>query len=273
MNHLNIKQNTLLLLLISLSFSVFGQKRYISANIGYATSLSYNRILTQFVSFPNSTSQLSGIEGSLGKGISFNGAFGFMFTPNLGVELNASYLLGDKMKKQETIAGETTHYSVSANMFSLAPSLIFMAEAKNLNPYIKMGMLVTKGSITTDYTSHYDFSSGPYNASSKDIQFGGNALGVQASVGFSYKIIGNLSLFSELSYVNMSYAPTRKTLLESVTNDENQMPNLSISEKETIFVKTLSANANQNPNLPKEVVKVFYPLSSVGLHLGLKFGF
>ena len=118
------KSTTLFIAVIICLFAgkVFAQRIYINLNAGAATQMSSENI-SGFNNYTKTTNSITTqqIDVSLGQGINFGGAFGYMINKNLGVELGLSYLLGDKFNALNKQSGTTESLSYSSSMFRFNP--------------------------------------------------------------------------------------------------------------------------------------------------------
>jgi hypothetical protein len=237
-------------------------------------------------------SKRENVKTSLGKGINFGVAAGYMFNRHVGTQLEFNYLLGGKTVFPSTYfdsdSSSNVDYVFYANMLQFKPSLIIAAGMENINPYAKFGPLFGKGAIYREYESTSDQiikvddgmgnitqSKTTTRITEKSTYNGGLALGFQAAVGVSFGVSTSLSLFGELNMVNMSYSPTKGELTEKTLNGVDQLPTLRPIEIQTEFVDVLTVDlvAPTDPNVPDKEIQQTYPFGSFGINIGLRYAF
>jgi opacity protein-like surface antigen len=273
----NMKKNYFTLSVMVLVISVFtnnlhAQGAYVNINLGYGLKMSsqnmpdYNM---NNLTMDSTSSTLKQINASLGNGFTVEGAFGYMFTKNIGAELGISYLLGAKVTgKAAYTDGSTADYNLSAQMFRINPSVVIACGFNKINPYAKLGVIMGFGSITYE-----EDNNGPGTTEvMKTTLNGGVSFGLNAGAGVIFKLSKLLSLFGEINMVNLSWAPTAGKMTEDNLNGTDQLPNLTTNQKEIDFVRSYT-NDSKNPrpdSEPRQELAQKFPFGSVGLNIGLK---
>jgi len=266
---------TVKFLLLTIAFfglnNVFAQGLYINFNSGYGFKAGAEYI--DYYNFQNSVRGTTSITYeqvfvSLGQGVNFDGSLGFMLNKNIGMELGLSYLFGTKNKAKKEYNDGYTDYSLSSDMLRIIPSLVISSDANGLNPYAKLGLVVGKGSILYEYIDNDDGDI----TTLKQKLYGGTALGIKSAIGLSFSLQDNLSLFSEVQMINMSYSPLKGTIIEATENGQDQLPEMSVRDKEIVFLDTYTWNLLEFPpdTQPREELKQRFPFGSVGLNFGLR---
>lgn len=214
-----------------------------------------------------------------------------MFNKNIGAELGVNYLIGGEIISNSDTSKTTSPFlngnssnenKASAKMLQFRPSIIVSAGMQTINPYAKFGLLIGSGSITSnsDRVSTSTTSFGGTNNvtnTTKDSSFkfdGGFAFGFQAALGLSYNVDKNISISGELNIVNMSYAPTKRTLTSLNENGVDVLQSRPISEKEVEFVDSINVNSTDAPALPtnpRKELKQYATFGSFGLNFGVKY--
>lgn len=256
--------------------NVVGQGAYVNINAGYSAKMSsQNLIYFDFYNY-TSTSNSSTSEQvyvSLGKGLNFGGAFGYMFNENIGAELGLSYLLGGKStaKVDGNEGGGTSDATLSSNMLRINPSLVISSGLDGVNPYAKFGFVIGTGSVNYEYEINYDVNI--YKEKKK--MHGGLAMGLNAAIGAIFTLSENMSLFGEINMINMSYAPTKGEVTEATYNGADKLPDMTTSEKEIEFVDSYTHSYHNPPpnSEPRKELKQKLPFGSFGLNFGLRIGF
>ncbi|MGA2822003.1 MAG: outer membrane beta-barrel protein [Bacteroidales bacterium] len=273
----NMKKNYFIMSVMVLATSVlannlFAQGAYVNINAGYGLKMSSQNMPDYNMSnltMDSTSSKLEQINASLGKGFNVEGAFGYMFTKNIGAELGISYLLGAKVKAKDTyMDGSTADYILSANMLGINPSVVIAYGLNKINPYAKFGLIIGFGSITYK-EDHNETGSTEVRETKLN---GGTAFGLNAGAGVIFKLSKLLSLFGEIEMVNLSYSPAKGKLTKYTINGADQLPNLKTSEKEIDFVDQYTMDSkNPRPDSePRQELKQKLPFGSVGLNIGLR---
>lgn len=287
---------------------------YLSFNAGYAFKMSSQNLSNDFLGNLDldlynyyhhsdydgedysSSGNYEQVNASLGKGINFALAAGYMFNDHWGVELGVSYLLGGKTKATHESSGKgeyydyeydrtvsyeysnISEYSISARMFRINPSLLFCAGYKKVNPYAKFGLILGMGSIFYEYTNQYEnerYVDEERQYYMKMKMNKGLAVGCNAALGVMFNIGEHISLFGEVNAVAMSYAPKKGTLMEYTVNGIDELNDLTTSEKEIDFVKDYSFSSDDNDSdyEPSKSLKYKYPFGSIGVNVGIRINF
>jgi len=210
---------------------------------------------------------------SLGKGVNARAAFGFMFSEHLGAEVGIGYLMGNKTTATTEDPGddELTENQISANMVRINPNVMITAGLEKINPYAKFGIIVGAGSIK--YRTEV-MDSGI--ASTAEAKFdGGIAIGLSSALGANFNLSNNATIFVELNMVNMAYGPTKGEIIELTEDGEDELPDLTVNEKEVELVKEYTRDLSEplSDDEPEQALKIKFPFGSVGLNIGARFSF
>ena len=266
-------RNILMLFVISLfANNLFAQGAYVNINTGYGFNMSSQNLYNfDFYNYTTGDDSFFAeqVNVSLGKGFNFGGAIGYMFNKNIGVELGVSYLLGDEANAQDDNAGEIYDFSISSNMLRINPSLVIASGFEKVVPYAKFGLIIGSGSVMYEVVFNEGMSERNW------IFDGGIGLGLSSGIGAAFNVSENMSFFTELNMVNLSYAPTEGELTVATIDGTDILPSLSISEKEIEFVDSYTFNYDNLPadSQPDKELKQKMPFGSFGINIGLKIGF
>jgi len=254
--------------------NLFGQGAYVNINAGYGASMSSQNL--DYFDFYNYTTTSNSrtseqVYVSLGKGLNFGGAFGYMFNENFGAELGFSYLLGGKSTAKYYYDGGTTDYTLSSTMLRINPSLVISSGLEGVNPYAKFGLVIGTGSVNYEIEDNDDGDI----LKTKLKMDGGLALGLNAAIGANFTLSENMSLFGEINMINMSYAPTKGELTEATYNGADELPELTTSEREIEYVDSYTISYINPPaeSEPSKELKQKLPFGSFGLNFGLRISF
>src|SRR5680860_173334 len=98
------------------------------------------------VSADGATANVRALNGTLGSGFKFNVTGGYMFNPHIGAELGINYFSGDK----KNIGSFSSPQIVSSERayirgVDLVPALYLTPAFSKLNPYARIGIILTAG--------------------------------------------------------------------------------------------------------------------------------
>jgi len=249
---------------------LFAQGAYVSLNTGYSFSTGSQNIgTTSYINDGSNTNLYKNEDYSFGKGIHYGGAVGYMITKNIGAEIGLSYLTSDNTTFTSSLVNGSTNVKFTSDMLRVIPSIVIASGMEGINPYARFGLIIGSGSII----EHDNLTLNPDNWLQSQKLNGGLAYGLGASVGVLFKLTNKISLFGELSMINMSYAPTKGEITAYSFNGIDRLSSLVNRDRLTDFVESFSENSNQTTaeTVPGKSLKQKYPFDSVGLNIGLKY--
>ncbi len=268
--------STALIILIMglLSNNVYAQGAYVTIHGGYG--LGVNTQNGELLGLSNTVRSNNSItynkaSYSLGKGLNFGGALGYMFNKNIGAELGISYLIGGKSTGQDTYTNGETDYTISGKMLRITPSIVISSGFEGTEPYAKFGMVIGSGSVIYEYNDNDD----------GDIDYEkiklneGLSFGISSTIGSVFKLNDKMSFFGELNMISLQYSPKKGEIIEATYNGTDVLPSLTTSEKEIEFVDSYTFNYASPPpdSQPDKEVKFKMPFGSFGLNFGVRIGF
>jgi len=284
MKKLNVVAKKVALLMFISLFSIAAYSQfYINVGGGYNLGIATQSLLNNDESTNNIT-KIENVKVSLGKGLNFGLNLGYMFNGNIGIDLQCSYLLGD-----ETTSESKDNYtflninfydyekiSIKSQMFRVNPSIIIASGFDKLDPYAKFGVILGFGSITLNYLYEEYENNILENKVIEKWKFnGGMAFGISSALGLMYHISDLISVYGELNLVGMSYAPKKGKMTEYTINGADQLPGLTTDDKEIDFVDDITYDYDNPPSSaePMKELKFYFPYSSIGLNIGVRFSF
>jgi hypothetical protein len=276
----NLKYAFLLAFSTFLTLSVSAQKFYVGVQGGYSYATNSGQLGLTNSEESDNTIKIEMIKGGLGQGFNTALTLGYSLSDVVAIELGANYVFNSSEVtdnySSEFSSGNSTSV-IAAQMIQVAPKVVFNLNSESkFNPYLKVGATLGIGKITstTESTDISNFGSQTFEFSSED-EFeitGGLAFGFNAGIGGNYAINDRISIFSELNLLSMSYAPTKGEVTKYELDGNDELSNLSTSEKETIFVDEIEYdfNGSQNENEPAEQLKMYLPFNNISLNVGLR---
>ena len=208
-------QFAIVIISIILATQAYGQKElYLNVGGGYGISIAANSGAASSdltTKAGSNTYKISNGSGSFGKGVQFGATVGFMFSENIGAELNVGYLVGtkstqtinqDKYLMPDFMVSSSYENKMSGNMFRLTPALKFSVGKDKLKPYMRLGIVIgMAGKIKSVET--FTESATPLILPSVSVvessYTGGVSLGLSAGLGVNYKLTDKLGIFAEIA--------------------------------------------------------------------------
>ena len=286
-----IAKKVVLLMFINL-FSIAAYSQfYINVGGGYNLGIANQTLLnianqTLLINYESTDNiqKIENVKTSLGKGLNFGLNIGYMFNGNIGIDLQCSYLLGDETTgeyKYNYTYFNNNYYdfgkiSLKSQMFRVNPSIIIASGFDKLDPYAKFGVILGFGSITLNYLyEEYENNQLQDKEVVKWKMDGGMAFGISSALGLMYHISDLISVYGELDLVSMSYAPTKGVMTEYTVNGADKLPDLTTDAKEIEFLDEITYDYDNPPSTaePSKELKFYFPYSSIGLNIGVRFSF
>lgn len=255
------------------------RKLYITIGGGYGLSTAPNSAYASVNSTRNltgSTNEILNSTGSFGRGMQFNGTFGYMFTENIGAELNIGYLLGSKITNTSKSNGYIFYEaSSSGNMLRLTPTVRISVGKNKIKTFMRFGLVI--GMLSKiEYSSVANFtysSTGQLsNEETEGYSSGGVSLGFSAGLGANYKLTDRLSVFAEIALISQAWAPKKSVTTKYISNGIDRLATMNISEKESEYVSSYD-NASSSTSTPTKRLKNYTPFSSIGINIGIHLAF
>lgn len=289
-----MKQTTKIQLSVAIMSTLFAtqsysQGLYISAGGGYGFSMASDSSFSAIDHTINSTGsatvetyKISNGTGSFGRGLQFGATVGYMFSENIGAELNVGYLVGSKITKTDTeLKNNGDTYSStktsSGNMLRLTPALRFSVGKDKLKPYMRVGLVIGVGSkiVSTYSSTDFNASNGKTNIDQSEMAItGGISMGFAAGIGVNYMFKDKVGIFAELGIISQAWAPSKSVLTKSTSNGADNLPFMTTSQKETDYVNSYTTTSSTfSPGTPSTALKMNTPFSSVGINVGVHLAF
>ena len=234
-----------------------------ASNSQYASTTVYSGSPTTYESFKST--------GSFGKGLQFGATVGYLFTENIGAELNVGYLIGETITHTQTDSrGLFQEEKSSAKMLRLTPSIKIQVGKKNIKPYMRFGLVIGLApKIITSYTLNIPNSTYTHTEESSRTMSGGTSIGFSAGMGANFKLNKRIGVFAEFNLVSQAWAPKKAVFTKSIVNGVDVLPSSTISQKEVEYVDPYVQGIS-NPNEPSKSLKIYMPFSSIGINVGLQ---
>ncbi|MGD0712158.1 MAG: hypothetical protein ABR968_13375 [Bacteroidales bacterium] len=290
-----MKSKIILLLFCSIISTncLLGQKFYFKADFGYGLGLHGSDFVTSSRTYNITLDTTTYYDTyhykkiSFGTGICPSISLGYEISKYFSLEMNIIYFKeASKVISTDIDYNIVYGYSSSATYqctftdraVYLIPNLILSPNLETINPYFKLGIVFGKGSMRTDNDdvlyNAFSGSSNPFNHGINEwISYGGISFGFKSTVGLEIYFTDKLKLFGELSYNSISYTPLKAKIKKCTLNGVDQLPSMTVSEKEIVFVDEYSTNTTSDPNNPSPKLKTSYNLNALSLSIGVKYSF
>lgn len=270
------------------SVSVFAQGAYMKLGSGYNLGgngdLKYNITATAtYGPDPNSNAtsynvKYERVNISLGNGLLYGGAVGYMFNKYIGLEMGINKLSGEENEliNSTTETPSRGYNSVNnrklfSKMLYLQPSLVLGTEIGITKPYSRFGLVAAKGTIYEIITDNSERGEYIWEGTYYD----GWAIGLHGALGVELKIYNHFSIFGEATITELEYSPERAKLSKATANGTDFLSSLTIREKEAEYTYDYEVNHTDKPidTSPLKQPKFSMPFGSIGFGVGLKYNF
>jgi Outer membrane protein beta-barrel domain len=219
------------------------------------------------------TDDVSSQSISFGQGLGFGLSVGYNFDRKIGVEFGVNYTKGNEFKTGDTdIKGYFEGSVFNSKMLQFKPTLVLSGGFDKINPYTKFGVILGIGSITESKSEKDNVD----DEFLKTYLYNGSlSKGFTASLGSTFEIANNLSVFGEINYNYLVFSPDFGTVTESKINGSDNLQTLTIYDKSIEYKETVlvSVATFSNTNVKAQSNKKFYNFSSLALNFGISYGF
>ena len=211
----------------------------------------------------------------LGKGFAPVARAGIFVNDFMAIELGVAYRMGfnTKIDIPQTTTGDKSAgaygtLKFSGSMLQLIPAVVIQPDFDlgNLSPYARVGVII---GILPAIKEKRDLTESGASVIQTIKYSGGVSIGGTAALGCDFDLSDNLSLYAEIYYDAMAYAPTKAKKTKLTVNGEDKLGSLDTGEKEVKYVKDLTGYTYSKSS-PSQALKNSYPFNNVGLTLGVK---
>jgi len=273
---------------------VMAQGIYLRAGSGYglpiaASSIGEKYLRTQIYDGNNTTTtnSVEGVNGSYGSGVNFNFAFGYKFNENFIFDISSQYLVSNKYRTynkdiytstadpQFPFTGVDNYITTSsAKGLFLNPSLIFSAGFGKAAPYGRFGFVFGSPKVIMKGSYYYNGDGIDSTATSWEYSKG-ISFGFQGAIGMNWKLTEKMDLYTELNFLSLTYYAGEYNLTKSISSDgftiTDNLPGMSLSQKQTIYKKKYDPSAAYNQSEPSVGLREGRPFSSLSVQVGIRF--
>jgi hypothetical protein len=180
------------------------------------------------------------------------------------------------MDQTRTGTGEGGSFSeqmkLSSSVFSIYPGIEISPGFSKINPFIDFNMMIgvipqimekETNTTTSGTTSSETVRTGVYH--------GGIPIGYDIKGGVDFKLSKLIDIYADLNFKGFNYTPTKYSMKTYTVNGVDEFSTLTTKQKETVFVKNYDSKETIPSDSPNKALKETFPLTSVGIDLGVKF--
>ena len=243
-------------------------------NVGIGSQNGYKMVYTSTLDPANNVwhnkEEAERVKVNFGKGFTGSIGIGYMFTEQLGAEMEAGYLAGGKnhtsfhrISNPDPDITTLINTEMHAQMVVFKPSIVMVTKlSESLNLHGKFGIVTGKGTLFVN-----DKMSGRGELVQEAEYYGGWGFGLQGGLGLDYKINTNYEVFSEIKMSNLSYAPTKYRLTKQM---HNGVDDLYPAEQEEVSLENAYTNVDSQNQVS---LKQPFNFSTASLNVGIKYNF
>lgn len=204
--------------------------------------------------------------GTNGKGIPVAAEVAYFFNDNIGVQLDAAFLIGTEMTHDEVLtAGMEERTYTKTNQLRLSPQLVLKTD---LGIYGRIGMVLPVMGKTTQFYENVNSSAGAGIATDIEVEAKGKfSIGFVGAVGYQFGLSDKLSIFGEMEYISLGIkrASTQITKYEIGGNSilDSGMPGGPTSD-----VQEYDDTTTPGDGMAQGSKSAYH---SIGLNIGVRF--
>ncbi|MEL7424627.1 MAG: hypothetical protein AAFN81_16685 [Bacteroidota bacterium] len=215
---------------------------------------------------------------SYGKGTEYGIGIGYLTKKNLLFGIDISWLDGDEYNKTITftISSEVeTHSGKSFRINPYVQSLIPLSTSEKFNVYTRVGALVALNNeiFITELEEKRNpaFGNGQF-----EVRYsGGYSFGLVMGTGLCYRHTPSLMFQIGAKGVFQNYSPEQREVVSFISGGIDLYPSLTTRSRITEYVDEfiLDVSAPINESRPSKALKEFFPFSSLGIELAVRYIF
>ncbi len=148
-------------------------------------------------------------------------SFGHFITKNFGYEISGSYLKPMNVVDQQY----STTYTLSGNFYQASAKILLSVPFKKMEVYTKLGATVASGKMTY-HQRYYEPSSPtmPIDEATMTYEYTQDvSVGFSGAFGINIPVSKRFSFYSELTYLNQVFSPTKGNMTAHTVDGEDQM--------------------------------------------------
>ena len=246
------------MILSAVMLSTFGASAQFSVGLksGYALPAGTNTLVYE----DNGTTTTT-IYGTYGQGVPVSLELRYMFNESIGIQMDASYLLGSEIiSSEDKTPGSERKTSSVTKQFRLTPQLVLQSST---GLYTRFGAVLPVGGNTTQTSTNANGGGPGVPSEIVVVAKGKPALGLAASLG--YEVSDKLTIFGELEYIGLGIKRATSEITKYEVGGNDVLPSLTNEqinatyEDETTSGGTVSQGSSSSS------------YASFGLNVGVRF--
>jgi hypothetical protein len=254
----HLKLTLLFLLLISSAACALAQP-YVRVGFGFAGAAGSEAVGQNTVyNGSTSTATYQNVNGSFGKGTSFDATFGETLSPIASLELEFSYTTGEQYSVNHTFVNTNVPaYNVTdalnGSLFALTPMLVLSTGSDGIAPYVRLGAIISLPDVSVTQSSA-DAPAAAVTSTGQGDYSGPAAVGYRASIGVKFPAEDRMSWYGELFYTGLGWQWNQYTFTDAAGNQSYYH-----------YSGTNSPNNGYSLTVPHA------PFGSIGAQVGIKY--
>lgn len=248
-----------ILIATAVVLSSFGASAQLSFGLksGYALPTGNN-----VLGYQTQGSTTTTLYGTYGQGVPVSLEFRYMFSEAIGVQLDATYLLGSEIVSNEnTTSGSESKSSSVTRQFRLTPQLVLQSP---VGIYSRFGAVLPVAGTTTQTSTNANGGGAGVPSEVEIVAKGKSTLGFAASLGYQHELSDKLSIFGELEFIGLGIKRATTEITKYEVGGNNVLPNLT---NEQINATYEDETQSGGPNTQGTASSY----SSFGLNIGVRF--
>lgn len=244
-------------------------------------------------SFPQAGDYISGTEtstatsyssdlkkGSYGSGFNAALAGGYMFSPNIGVELAVGAGIAPKkytMEYTETgaNAGTMTNVTYAKMPIMIMPSLVLSTGHTGVEAYTRVGLAINVAGKLINEFEAIDRSNTPDVIVTMTEEYTPKlGIGLQGALGVKYHVNDMLGIYVEANGLSMRVDMKKSEVTAFDVNGINTLGLLTINDAQTEYSANYTETSGPaNPSTPHQTGPMSVPFSNLGIGVGVTLKF
>lgn len=251
----------------------------VSLSLGYAGAAAGETIGTDKDVTSATAFTEKNISGTYGGGIPITLGLGYMFNNNLGLDLGINYFMGSEVTSDitTTFLGDGSKTTSKGYQIRVIPQIVISTSTEEaLGFYVKTGVLLPVVGETTfkvDATSTSTTTGVQSAILVEGTSAGAFSFGYTGSLGTSFRLNDNLSLFGELQGINLRMKATSQTWTSYTVDGTDMSDMLPVSATTINYVDELTATSNMVATEPTDELGTTTNYNSLGFSIGVKYKF
>ena len=210
-------------------------------------------------------STITTIYGTYGQGIPVSLELRYLFNEYIGIQLDATYLIGTKVINNEVLTtGLEAETSTITNQFRLTPQLVIQTP---FGVYTRVGAVLPVAGKTTRFIDDVNGGVQGYESEMEVEVRGRFSVGLVGCLGYERRLNEQLSIFGEFEYIFFGIKPKSSKITKYTVGGMDILPLwqfMDIVDTEYADETTLGDGKAQGTKSP---------YSSLGLNIGIRYTF